>query len=97
VFLSPRKYDYLGLAALEAMACGKPVIAYNEDEGGEESKPVAKCGDNPLAWRETLATLVNDNDLRQVIGRESRAFIERNHTWQKTVDVMLDSIRTIIP
>ncbi len=95
LFLSPRIYDYLGLAALEAMACGKPVIAYNADEDSTHP-PVMKCGDKYWMWQETLKTLMSDRQLREKIGRESRQFIEKHHTWKKTVDIMLDSAKSVI-
>jgi glycosyltransferase involved in cell wall biosynthesis len=93
VFLSPRKYDYLGLAALEAMACGKPVIAYNAEEA---KHPVIRCGDHVSKWREALGTLMDDKALRRNLGRESRQCVEHYHTWKKTVDTMLDSARTVM-
>jgi glycosyltransferase involved in cell wall biosynthesis len=95
LFLSPRIYDYLGLAALEAMACGKPVIAYNADEDSDYP-PVMKCGDRYWMWQETLKTLMSDGQLREKIGRESRQFIEKHHTWKKAVDTMLDSAKSVI-
>lgn len=93
LFLSPRIYDYLGLAALEAMACGKPVIAYNADEDSHHP-PVMKCGKTDSMWQETLKSLMGDRYLREKIGRESRQFIEEHHTWKNTVDSMLEGIRT---
>ena len=90
-FLSPRIYDYLGLAALEAMACGKPVIAYNAEEDSQYL-PVMKCGGQSWKWQEILETLMSDRRLREEIGRESRQFIEKHHTLKKTVDCMLAKI-----
>ncbi len=92
LFLSPRIYDYLGLVALEAMACGKPVIAYNAEEDSQ-LLPAMKCGDRPWMWQKALKTLMSDGQLRGKIGRESRQFVEEHHTWKKTVDCMLDAIK----
>jgi len=94
VFLSPRRYNYLGLAALEAMACGKPVIAYDTDDLSG-SLPVMKCGDQPWKWHGALETLMADSQLRDRIGRESQQYIEEYHTWKKTVDTMLDATEKI--
>jgi len=94
VFLSPRRYDYLGLAALEAMACGKPVIAYDADDDGFDS--VTKCGDEVSLWREALSSFLGDLELRKAVGKKSRAFVEHEHTIGKTVDVMLEAIKTSI-
>ncbi len=92
LFLSPRIYDYLGLAALEAMACGKPVIAYNAEEDSQ-IPPVMKCGEKYWMWQETVKTLMSDGQLREKIGKESRQFIEERHTWKNTVDSILDGIK----
>ncbi len=54
IFLSPRKYDYLGLAALEAMACGKPVIAYKTDDETEGCEGIAECGDSAQNWEQAV-------------------------------------------
>lgn len=93
VFLSPRRYDYLGLAALEAMACGKPVIAHKVEEETEGLPPVLTCGGQVWKWQEALTVLMTDKDLRQKIGRKSREFVEGGHAMTKSVDLMLDSVK----
>jgi glycosyltransferase involved in cell wall biosynthesis len=94
--LSPRRYSYLGLAALEAMACGKPVISCEADEKPQGSQAFLSCGQSPEEWQRAVTRLAKDRELRQAIGEESRAFVERGHTWNKTVDVMLDSIERTV-
>jgi len=93
VFLSPRIYDYLGLAALEAMACGKPVVAYEAAEEESTHIPVVRCGDRVSQWQDAVGTLVNDKGLRFKLGQESRQFVEHHHTWKRTVDLMMDSVK----
>jgi len=96
VFLSPRKYDYLGLAALEAMACGKPVIAYRAEERVEGLQPVIESGNRIRDWQSTLATLMADINLRERLGKQSYEFIEQGHTITNTVDLMMDSIKEFL-
>ena len=93
VFLSPRKYGYLGLAALEAMACGKPVIVYDTDEDFGHLRSVITCGDRISEWQSALGTLMSDSDLRTKIGKDLRQFVEERHTWKNTVDMMLDAAK----
>src|SRR6476661_5558066 len=57
--LLPALYEGFGLAALEAMACGAPVIA------SPAALPVAEAGlaiesDDPAAWAAGLATVLGD-------------------------------------
>jgi len=91
VFLSPRKYNYLGLAALEAMSCGKPVIAYDTDEEFGHLRSVIACGDRVRAWQSALQTLMSDHNLRTGIGKDLRQFVEERHSWKNTVDIMLEA------
>ena len=76
------------------MACGKPVIAYDADDDGFDS--VTKCGDEVSLWREALSSFLGDLELRKAVGKKSRAFVEHEHTIGKTVDVMLEAIKTNI-
>ena len=92
IFLSPRIYDYLGLATLEAMACGKPVVAYQGAEIGPIA-PVVRCGDSVSEWQGALEMLLKDEGQRFQLGRKSRQFVEDHHTWKKTVDLMMDKVK----
>jgi len=91
-FVSSRIYDYLGLAALEAMACAKPVVAYQTAEHDPHT-PVVRCGDSVSEWRDALEILLKDEGLRSKLGSASRQFVEDRHTWKKTVDLMMDSVK----
>ena len=93
IFVSPRIYDYLGLATLEAMACGKPVVAY---QGAEKDPiaPVVRCGDGVSEWQGALEMLLKDEGQRSQLGRKSRQFVEDHHTWKRTVDLMIDKVKT---
>ncbi len=93
VFLSPRKYSYLGRAALEAMACGRPVIAYKVKRGIEGSPPVLQCGDDPNEWAQAINHLMNNRGEREKLGRAGHEFVTQSHTLKKSVDQMTDAIR----
>jgi glycosyltransferase involved in cell wall biosynthesis len=89
IFLSPRKYGYLGLASLEAMACAKPVIAFDPGRGIERCPPILACGDNSKEWRTTISRLMEDKGDRTALGKQAFQFVEENHTWPKSVEKML--------
>jgi glycosyltransferase involved in cell wall biosynthesis len=95
IFLSPRKYGYLGLASLEAMACGKPVVAFSPGLGIEERPPVLACGDDSLEWRATISRLMEDMSHRTALGTKAFQFIKENHTWPKSVDKMLRAVSSL--
>ena len=69
-----------GLAALEAMAMGKPVICYLKPS--LVSKFPADCAivnANPGNLADVLGRLLSDGALRNRVGRDSRAYVEKHH------------------
>lgn len=69
--LVPSRYEGFGLPALEAMACGAPVIA---SSSGAHPEVVGGAGllvpaDNPLAWREACLRVHRDETLRRELAK----------------------------
>ncbi|MEW5743545.1 MAG: glycosyltransferase family 1 protein [Myxococcota bacterium] len=72
--LAPSRYEGFGLPALEAMACGAPVIAAN---AGAHPEVIGNAGllvsaDNPLAWREAALKVARDSALRAELSARGR-------------------------
>ncbi|MBI2165364.1 MAG: glycosyltransferase [Chloroflexi bacterium] len=84
VLVLPSYYESFGLVALEAMACGVPVIAARV--GGLQY--VVREGETGylLAWHcpdiyaERLEVLLNNEDLRQSMGKAARS-LAADQTW----------------
>jgi glycosyltransferase involved in cell wall biosynthesis len=92
IFLSPRKYGYLGLASLEAMACGKPVIAYDLGHEIEGSPPCITCSEDSGQWGNAIDRLMADLSVRKELGRKSSDYVKERHTWKNSVEQMLHFI-----
>ena len=72
-----------GFTAVEAMACGKPVIYFDQSAVREATGGIGMGvprGDVD-AMRDAMKTLMDDPELRQRLGEEGRAYVEENYAW----------------
>lgn len=95
----PSHYESFGMVALEAMACGTPVVASQvgglaflvQDGVTGFTVPV----DEPLALADRLTQLINDRSLKQRMG-ENAAKLAREYRWEnianKIVQVYQDTL-----
>ncbi len=93
VVVVPSHYESFGLVALEAMACGRPVVA-SETGGlaflvkdGETGFHVPAA--DPEALAEKLSLLLNNTDLRQEIGARAERYA-KGFTWSKITDQIVE-------
>lgn len=87
----PSRWEGFGLAALEGMAAGTPIIATAVDGLGDlvaDAGLLVQPGD-PIALRAAIARVVNDPNLRMELSQRGRARAQRydlSHTfdgWQR--------------
>jgi alpha-1,6-mannosyltransferase len=89
VLLFPSTIDTFGLVVLEAMACGKPVVACNR---GGVPEIIRDAGfliePNPVEWQKVVARVLSDSDLRHRMGHKA---LQRSETysWEDTTSRLL--------
>ena len=89
---------WYGVLAIEAMAFGKPVIAYVRPEFMETHEPkIPVVAANPLNIKEVLRDLLRDHERRQEIGQRSRAFAEQVHDVRAVAQRLLALYRELPP
>lgn len=92
VLVMPSHYESFGMVALEAMACGTPVIASHvgglafliQDGKTGFTVPVQ----DPAAIGEKLRLLLSDNALREKMGAQAAAYA-RQYDWRFIVEKMI--------
>jgi glycosyltransferase involved in cell wall biosynthesis len=86
VVVDQLRIGWYGVVAVEAMALGKPVIAYILDEHYERFTPRLPIANaNPETVKHMLTELIRDAELRSDLSRRSREFAEQVHDINKVV------------
>ncbi len=86
VVVVPSHYESFGMVALEAMACGTPVVA--SQVGGlaflvqDGRTGYVVPDDDPALLAERLAKLISQPELRQQLGRQANDYAQ-NYAWEK--------------
>ncbi len=99
IYCLPSYAEPFGMTALEAMACGKPVVATRAgglehlvpDEGGRKVPP----GDAD-ALAGALVELLRDPGLRRAMGEHNRHVVQDRYSWSRVVDRLEDAYREAI-
>jgi D-inositol-3-phosphate glycosyltransferase len=96
----PSHYESFGMVALEAMACGTPVVASKVGglafsvQDGETGFLVPN--DDPQALASKIRLLLADSSLRQRLGQQAAAWASR-YSWRSIADQVLEVYEEGLP
>jgi glycosyltransferase involved in cell wall biosynthesis len=78
-----------GLVALEAQACGTPVVAVREG-GLRENVLDAKTGllidRSPIAFARAVQRIMSDERLQRQLGQSAIDYVQSQWSWERTID-----------
>ncbi|HEY2980189.1 MAG TPA: glycosyltransferase family 4 protein, partial [Anaerolineales bacterium] len=99
VLVMPSLYESFGMVALEAMACGTPVIASQVGglaylvRDGETGFTVPD--EDPDALCEKLTALLGDAELRQSMGKRAAEYA-RDYAWEKIAAQIVEVYKGLV-
>lgn len=100
IFVVPSLSESFGVAAVEASACGLPVIASRV--GGlpevieDEITGILVSPGDQQALTVALRRLIDSPELRRKMGEAGRLRVEQRYSWEKSVDIMDSLYRGIL-
>lgn len=93
IFAMPSRAESFGVAALEAQACGVPVVATRvgglPEAVAEDVSGVLVPPDDAPALAEALLRLLDDPQRTAAMGRAGRDWVRERYDWQHNVTQML--------
>lgn len=96
IFLDQFVLGDRGLAALEAMAYGKPVVCYLKPSlvrAYPADLPIVNATQDTLTT--VLADLIVDGKRRRLLGEQGRAYVERHHAASHIIPQLIDIYQTL--
>ncbi|MBV9280097.1 MAG: glycosyltransferase family 4 protein, partial [Chloroflexi bacterium] len=99
MYVSPSRWEGFGLAVVEAMAAGLPVVAVAAGAVTElidsgRTGVLVPPGDIPALGR-ALRDLMGDEDARSALGRAAEAEARARFSWQKTARSLDDALSAL--
>ena len=100
IFVLPSHYEGLPTTIIEAMACGLPVVA-TDISGNVDVIENGKNGilippKSPKKMAGVISTLLEDEVMRELLGKNARATIEKRFTWNIISDYILQCYKHVL-
>lgn len=99
VAVNPRvDCDGIPVKLLNYMAAGKPVVSFASSAPGlrhRENGWLVRDGDIE-GFAEGLLTLINDVELAEALGAGARRFVEAEHNWDRSAELLEEIFRRLI-
>lgn len=99
LFLMPSKQEAFGMMAIEAMSCGKPVLA-TEGTSLPDVINAPECGfttaHSSKAYAAELQNLIDNPQIVKKIGLKSLEFARQNYNHEVYVDRMIDVYKEVM-
>lgn len=98
IFVLPSYGENFGIAVLEAMACGLPVVITSRvglypDVEKYKAGIITECDSDQIA--DAILTLLDDGNMRNLMGKNGKRLVEDKFTSDKVADMVIDMYRSV--
>ncbi|MDB5029168.1 MAG: hypothetical protein JWO66_2857 [Candidatus Eremiobacteraeota bacterium] len=98
VYCLPSFGEPYGMTAIEAMACGKPIVATGAGGLGHLVEPeggIAVPPGDAAALADALVEVLTDPVAREAMGRHNRRVAETRYEWERVIDRLEEVYRSV--
>ncbi|WP_048159748.1 glycosyltransferase family 4 protein [Thermococcus barophilus] len=98
IYLSPAIYEAFGIAALEALSCGVPVVANNHGGISEIVRHgvTGLISEDDMELLENVLYLLNNIELVEKMGKNARKIVKEEFTWEKIAKEIVEIYKKTI-
>lgn len=100
IYCAFSRFESFGVAILEASSCEKPVIVSDADGPAEVTVDgitgLVVPKEDVDASANAMVMLIQDEQLRQNMGKAGRQHVLENYTWDKSLDLMIEAYQETI-
>lgn len=90
LFVMPSLNEGYGIVIAEAMTCAKPVVITNGWSANEAItngvEGFLAAENNKKDWQSKIETLITNDELRALMGKNAKKRAEQNFSWQKSIE-----------
>jgi len=96
ILVCPYLYETHSNVVREALACGTPIVSTGTHMSEEGADGILLTSRHPEELAEAIEKLLRNKEMRERYGREGRAYVERNLSWDSIIQRLVNLYKAML-
>ncbi|MEM3088771.1 MAG: glycosyltransferase family 4 protein, partial [Candidatus Bathyarchaeia archaeon] len=96
VVACPYLYETYSLVALEALACGTPVVSTGDHIVEQRPDGILISSKDPQDLSRHIEKLITDKEMRETYGYNGRKIVERYFSWESVLEILVKKYEHVL-
>lgn len=96
VVVCPYLYETYSIVALEALACGTPVISTGTHIAEQKPDGILISSKNPRDLSKAIQKLIGDKEMRESYGCQGRKLVEQYFSWESVLEKLVKKYEDVL-